>query len=115
MDLAHILDRTVIHFFSSAGVYLIALWGFWMLERKVRWWPQLHGWWELILPALMSFLFISLREVFDVSAGGTALKSVCDWLSWLFGLGVSAWALYRLIPRLGRILAEIKEASDARE
>ena len=108
-DIVHILDRAVIHFFCSAGVYLIALWGFWLLERKVSWWPQLRGWWELILPAAASFGFISLREVFDVAGGGSPLKSVCDWISWLLGLGVSVWALYRLVPRLGRVLAEIKE------
>ncbi len=76
-DIVHILDRAVIHFFCSAGVYLIALWGFWLLERKVSWWPQLRGWWELILPAAAPFGFISLREVFDVAGGGSPLKSVC--------------------------------------
>lgn len=108
-SVAHILERGMIHFFSSAGVTLIALWGFWTLERKASWWPQLHGWWELILPATVSFLCISLREVFDVAAGGSILKSVCDWLSWLLGLGVSVWALYRLSPRLSCILSEIEE------
>ena len=109
MDIAHIVERAVIHFFSSAGVYLIALWGFWMLERKVKWWPQPHGWWELILPAVASFLFISFREVWDVNAGGSVVKSVCDWISWVLGLGVSVWALYRLSPRLGQILGEIRD------
>ncbi len=104
----HILDRAVIHFFSSAGVYLIALWGFWLLERKVKWWPELRGWWELILPAAFSFLLISMREVFDAAAGGSPVKSVCDWLSWLSGLGASAWALYRLAPRLAAVRAEIE-------
>ena len=108
MDIGHILKGAVIHFFSSAGVYLIALWGFWMLERKVKWWPELKGWWELIMPALMSFLFISFREVFDVNAGGSVAKSVCDWTSWVLGLGVSVWALYRLTPRLNQILEEIQ-------
>ena len=107
-DILHILDRAVIHFFCSAGVYLIALWGFWLLERKVSWWPELTGWWELILPAVVSFWFISLREVFDVAGGGSPFKSVCDWLSWLAGLGMSVWAVYRLFPRLGRILGEIR-------
>ena len=113
--MGHILERSVIHFFSSAGVYLIALWGFWMLERKVKWWPELKGWLELIAPVVATFLFLSFREIFDVNAGGSVVKSICDWLSWFVGLGVSAWALYRLTPRLSRILAEIREASDARE
>lgn len=110
IDWTHVVERAIIHFFSSGGVYLIAVWGFWLLERRARWWPQLRGWWEFILPAAFSFLFISLREVFDVGAGGAALKSVCDWLSWAAGLGASAWALYRLAPRLAAVRAEIEEA-----
>ena len=106
--LGHILERFVIHFFSSAGVYLIALWGFWLLERKVSWWPKPRGWWELILPALLSFLFISFREVFDVAGGGPVAKSVSDWISWSAGLGAALWALYRLTPRLAGILEEIE-------
>ena len=107
--IAHMLERSVIHFFSSAGVYLIALWGFWMLERKCRWWPELRGWWELILPAVASFLFISFREAFDVSAGDPVVKSVFDWISWVCGLGVSVWAMYRLTPRVKEILEEIQD------
>ena len=114
MDIGHILDRAVIHFFSSAGVYLLALWGFWLLERKVRWWPELHGWWEFVMPALASFAIISLREVFDVAAGGHLVKSVCDWLSWVLGLGVSAWAIYRLSPRLLAVHGEIARARERR-
>ncbi len=97
-DFMHILERSIIHFFSSAGFYLIALWGFWMLERKCLWWPQLQDWWKLVLLVVVSFLFLSFREIFDVNAGGSAVESVCDWLSWFVGLGVSAWAIYRLFP-----------------
>ena len=109
MDIGHIFERGVIHFFSSAGVYLCALFGFWALERKVRWWPDLKGWGELVVPAFFSFLFISNREVFDVAAGGSVIKSVCDWISWILGLGMSVWALYRIAPRLGQILGEIHD------
>lgn len=56
----HVWERFSIHFFSSAGGCLLALWGFWTPERKARWWPQLQGWRELILPAAVSFLRISL-------------------------------------------------------
>ncbi len=41
--------------------------------------------------------------------GGAVIKSICDWLSWLAGLGASAWALYRLTPRLWSVLLEIEE------
>ena len=98
--MAEIIERGIIHFFSSSGVYLIALTGFWLLERKVRWWPHLHGWWALILPALLSFMVISRREIFDVAAGGLLVQSISDWISWIAGLGVSVWALYWLTPRL---------------
>ncbi len=105
-----VLERSIIHFFSSAGVVLLALYGFWLLERKVSWWPKTRGgWWDLVLPALVSFTFISFREVFDVASGGSPVKSVCDWLSWLLGMGVSIWAIYRLFPRLGQILGEIQK------
>ena len=109
MDIAHIAERSVIHFFSSAGVYLLALWGFWLLERKLRWWPRLHGWWEFVLPAAVSLGLIGTREIFDVAAGGSLVKSVCDWSSWALGLGASVWALYRLFSRLGQVLREIRE------
>ena len=106
-DFAHILDRGVIHFFCSTGVYLIALWGFWLLERKVSWWPGLTGWSAMVVPAVMSFLFISMREIFDVSSGGLLIKSICDWVSWLLGLGASVWALYRMMPRFSQLKLDI--------
>ena len=106
---SHAAERFVIHFFSSAGVWLIALWGFWLLERKVRWWPAPGGWWELILPALLSFVGISFREVFDVAGGQPVAKAVSDWLSWVLGLGAAAWAFYRLIPRGAEILREMQQ------
>ena len=100
--MTEIIERGIIHFFSSAGVSLIALTGFWLLERKVRWWPSLHGWWA-----------ISFREIFDVAAGGLLVKSISDWISWILGLGVSVWALYRLTPRLNQCVGEIEGAKRA--
>ena len=107
----HVLERAMIHFFSAAGVYHVALWGFWALERRVRWWPELRGWWELILPAVLSFGFISFREIFDVAAGGSPVKSICDWLSWIGGLGCAAWSTYRLHERLEGVVGEIRAAA----
>ncbi len=54
IDWAHIAERAVIHYFASAGVYLPMLWLAWVGERK-RWWPPLRGWWELALPAGVSW------------------------------------------------------------
>ncbi len=108
IDWAHIAERAVIHYFASAGVYLPMLWLAWVGERK-RWWPPLRGWWELALPAGVSWAAISTREVWDVAAGGSPVKSVADWLSWLAGLGTAVWLVYRLAPRLWAVLLEIEE------
>ena len=54
-----------------------------------------------------------MREIFDVAAGGLLIKSISDWISWIAGLGVSVWALYRLTPRLSQCLGEIEGAKHA--
>lgn len=111
-EFLHIVDRFVLHFFMSAGVLLLALAVFWYLERKVRWWPSPHGYWFYIVPALLSFMFISFREVFDVAySGQLVVKAVTDWISWITGLGVSIWALIRLTKRLNMTRFEIELSS----
>ena len=103
----HILERFTIHLFSSTGVFLVSLWGFWCLELYVGWWPPLHGWWQMILPALVCLMATGSREIFDVKRGGLVVKSIIDWISWAVGLVLSIYGIYRLAPRLHHILAEI--------
>ena len=106
--IAHILERFVIHVFSGASVLILALVGFWYMERKVRSF-RLNGWMFFILPALVSFTLISFREIWDVSAGGPLIKSVTDWISWVIGIGGAAYGLYRLSPRVTQAVEEITE------
>ena len=61
------------------------------LRRKWGWWkwhcPQ--GWMAYILPAMACFIFISFREVWDVTKANPdpVFKSVVDWTVWMSGLG----------------------------
>jgi len=106
-DFWHILDRAALHFFMSAGVQLIGLHGFWYLERK-GWMPPLKGWLNYILPAVLSFAIISMREPFDVAEGQLLIKVITDWISWLCGLAAAIYALYRIAPRLIAIHSSLK-------
>jgi hypothetical protein len=98
----HIVDRSLLHFFMAAGVQLIGLHGFWYLERK-KLIPPIKGWLNYIIPAVLSFAIISMREPFDVAEGQLLIKVVTDWISWLCGLAAAIYALYRIAPRLDSI------------
>lgn len=93
----HILDRAVIHFFSSCGVLLCVVFAIRWAARK---WPNpfLPKTYEMLLTvsALLVFAFSTLREAVDVSNGQTLFKAFCDYASWLLGCGVSAFGLYRI-------------------
>ena len=106
--ISHILERFVIHLFSSTGVLLLTLWGFWCLEIFVGWWPALYGWWQLVLPALICLMLTGSREIFDIKRGGLLVKSIIDWISWAVGLGLSFWGVYQLTPRLAEIFGQIQ-------
>lgn len=106
-DFLHIVDRFLIHFFMSAGFLMIAVYGFYWLTR-IRWLPALHGWWAYIVPAMVSFILISFREVFDVANGQLVVKAVTDWASWILGMGVSIFGLFRMTPLLHRVRMEIR-------
>ena len=53
--LGHIIEREIIHLFSSPGVFLIMLLASWLLRQKWDWWkyngPQ--GWFAYIVPAMV--------------------------------------------------------------
>ena len=107
--IGHIIERFIVHLFSGALVVLAALWGFWIIERKVKWFPELKGWMFYIFPSLTAFILISFREVWDVANGGPVVKSVIDWIGWLAGIGGADYTLYRLTPKLNQVLQQIKE------
>ena len=93
----HIIDRFVIHFFSSAGILLCALFALRWAERrwKLSWLPYTFKT-QLIVAALAVFAISTLREAFDVYNGQLLIKAVTDYISWLTGLGCSVYALYRI-------------------
>ena len=107
--IGHVIERFIIHIFSGASVVLIALWGFWIIERKIKWFPELRGWMFYIFPSLIAFTFISFREVFDVANGGPVIKSLTDWTSWLIGLVFAVYTIYRLTPKFSQVLTQIEE------
>ena len=103
----HISARFIIHLFSAAGLYLWVLWAFCELEARVKWWPELRGWWQLIVPAMSIFMFLSFREIFDVDAGDWVWKSVIDWVSWILGYVLAMIQARMLTPYFAQIDREI--------
>lgn len=96
----HIADRFLIHFFSSAGIVLAATFALGVAQRRLRWpWLPRFVQGQIILSAVLVFAVVVLREPYDVSRGDSLTKSICDFLSWAGGCGVSAWGLWRLTRR----------------
>lgn len=91
----HVLDRFVIHVFSAGGVSLLVLW---LAARFVP--PELlPGWTFYGVPLGVAFTCISFREIWDVRNGNPMTKSVCDFVSWIAGFGLSAWLLREIAAR----------------
>jgi len=95
-EFEHILGRALLHFVSSTFAVLALFFALRFLFRKKpsRWFSaeRLH---LLVTSALFVAAAASLREPFDVAAGQTTVKAVCDFVSWYAGVGVTVWALYR--------------------
>lgn len=89
--LLHILDRSIIHIFSSAAVYLLAYFGLGYAFRKSVAWTM------RVLPALVAIGFIGWREAYDVAHGQPLLKAYTDYASWTIGMGLAIWGLQRFI------------------
>jgi hypothetical protein len=102
------LQRYVLHIFHSPAFYLLSVAVFYWIVRKLNW-QRMQGWWALIMPAIFIFIIISGREIWDVAAGDPVWKSIVDWSSWITGLGLSVWGIYRLTPLFNSILNEIQE------
>jgi hypothetical protein len=107
VTIIYALQRYVLHIFHSPAFYLLSVAVFYWLVRKFHW-RRMQGWWALIAPAVFIFIFISGREIWDVSAGDPVWKSITDWSSWITGLGLTVWGVYRLTPLFNDILGEIK-------
>jgi len=102
-----VFERYVLHIFEAAAVYLLAVAIFYWIVRKLGW-RRMQGWWALVAPAVLAFLPISFREVFDVYNGDPIYKSFSDWSSWMVGFGLCIWGIYRLTPLFDEILREIR-------
>jgi hypothetical protein len=107
VTIGYVIERYVLHIFLAFAIYLIATAGFYWAIRKLNW-SRMQGWWALVSPAVLAFIFISGREVFDVYHGDPVYKSFTDWSSWIVGLGLAIWGIYRLTPLFNDILIEIK-------
>ena len=92
----HILDRAVIHFFSSCGICLCAFIVLhWVQRKKQLSWLPATVQAQLVLVAVAVFAGSTLREAYDVNAGQSLGKAVADYLSWAAGVTCSIWGLWR--------------------
>ena len=95
----HILHRALLHLACGGSAAIAALTAWHELaERGVLW--RLRGHTYYVLPALIAVSLIALREPFDVAQGDPAIKSLIDGGSWVAGVGLAEWALWRLTGRL---------------
>lgn len=97
--LGHIVDRFIIHFFSSAGLVLATAHGIRVLTKILRNTDWLPAEWKmrLVLSGLLVFAFSTLREAHDIANGQPLIKAYTDYASWLLGCGFSVWGLYRFV------------------
>ena len=86
-------QRFLIHFFSSGGLLIAAVLTWNWLLRRFRW---LRDYEVLILPGLLILWLTATREAYDVWNGGSLLKSISDFISWAFGVGVWVFGLTRI-------------------
>jgi hypothetical protein len=97
--MAHILERFIIHFFSSCAItlmvfFVLRYWG--QHNRKVPMFISGRHGHLVVTAALIVFAFATLREPFDIALGGQVwYKAIFDQASWLLGCATAAWGLYR--------------------
>ena len=107
-ELAHILERSIIHIFCAAAVLKMFQGGLSFAERKLKL-PALRGWWFFIVPGVFAVFIIFLREPYDVVGGNPLVKSYLDPVSWFLGMTLSAWGDWRLHERMAVCWSEVKE------
>jgi chromate transport protein ChrA len=107
-EVLHIIDRAYQHLYQSSGYWLLALVLLAWACRRLKWWPQLHGWNAYVVPAILVLLGISVWEITNVAAGQTLTKAFTDIGSWAVGLTATIIGVRKLFPVLSRIETEIK-------
>jgi hypothetical protein len=59
------------------------------------WIPQLFQS-QVLIAGLFVFAFSTMREAYDVSQGQPLIKAFTDYASWMIGVSLSIWGLYRI-------------------
>jgi len=112
-DWGHVLDRFVIHVFSSGMVTLLLRYALYQLERRVLT-ARLGGYMWYLLPAVLGPLLIFLREPLDVLHGGWWIKSYIDPVGWAVGALASTWLSRALCMRDQMAATDIRHAKGRR-
>jgi len=93
----HILERALIHFFSSSGIVLCAYFLLGHIQRRVHFaFLSTLREQRLFTAALCVFAVSTMREAYDVAHSQALLKAFTDYASWLLGCGFSVFGLYRI-------------------
>ena len=93
----NIIERFLIHFFASGGILLATVFALRTAYRRTRYsWLPSTLFTQCLVLSICIFAAAALREAYDVSQGGTLIKSVFDYVSWAGGCGCSAWAIIRI-------------------
>lgn len=96
----HILERFLIHFFSSAGVLLCAVFAYATIVRRLpkaaTWLPSETFKKRMVFLSVVILLVAFAREAWDVHKGQVIAKAFTDYASWALGLGCSIWAIVRV-------------------
>ena len=95
----HIVERSIIHLASSAGVTLLAMF-VWVSIRERGYLWKLHGFSFYLVPSVLALLAVFLREPFDAEYVDPAYKSYIDFTMWATGITLANIGIYRLTPRL---------------
>lgn len=93
----HVIERFLIHFTAAPALLLIASIAlrFWARKKPNSMFPPRTMEQTLLYGAVIAFALTALREAFDVANGQPLFKAPIDYVSWLLGLGVAVWGLYR--------------------
>lgn len=109
------IGREILHMLGGPYIYLVF---FILLEWMYRqnWYkkvlPRPKAWVTFILPGLPLNLFLGVFEIMNAGQTDSQYpwwKSYVDIAVWNIFQYTTAYVLYRLTPRLGEIVAEIRE------
>lgn len=97
--LEYILDRSITHIFASTLLVSVVFFILqsWYRRRYFYGWVPNNVKERLVLSGLFVFGGAAAREVIDVYRGQPLIKAFTDHLSWLVGILISLWCIYRLI------------------